>query len=231
MKTIYVQFAEDGIHIRKWSHEPFEGGDAYSTMSSSTDTKLVETVSPGAQQAWVDYDPVGQFAENMSFGRFNGMMRHAFLSGYQAALTAIQSQTGDASQLCERLRAPEFAEKVALAIETNIGAQADDQEAFFAPRADDDPTITLDCEFDPVEVARVVLEVVSTTLLEGAEGVGRGGMLNCSRHYCARCGHHNGWNVISSHYPDCPLLEGKLRLEQYYRGARERRRAPSADAK
>jgi len=131
----------------------------------STDTKLVETVATlfdaikhgdRVHQAWLKEAIDNHFAGKP-------------VPPPRAALTAIQSQTGDASQLCERLRAPEFAEKVALAIETNIGAQADDQEAFFAPRADDDPTITLDCEFDPVEVARVVLEVVSTTLLDALE--------------------------------------------------------------
>lgn len=27
--TIYVQWSDDGQHIRKWSHEPFDGGTAF----------------------------------------------------------------------------------------------------------------------------------------------------------------------------------------------------------
>lgn len=43
-------------------------------------------VTPEMLAAWVAFDPVGQFSENISFARFNGMMRHAFMSGYVAAL-------------------------------------------------------------------------------------------------------------------------------------------------
>lgn len=36
--AIYVQWSDDGQHIRKWSHEPFDGGIAF-VAAALTQTK------------------------------------------------------------------------------------------------------------------------------------------------------------------------------------------------
>lgn len=51
---------------------------------TDTNREAVEQVTPEMQAAWCEYEPVGQFTETMSFARFNGMMRHAFLMGWVA---------------------------------------------------------------------------------------------------------------------------------------------------
>lgn len=45
----------------------------------------VTKLPPEALRAWVEFEPIGQFAESMSFARFNGMLRHAFMSGFLAS--------------------------------------------------------------------------------------------------------------------------------------------------
>jgi len=59
----------------------------------------VLAVTPEMNEAWCAYEPVGQFAEHMSFARFNGMMRHAFMCGYAAASvdTRRMAETGTGS--------------------------------------------------------------------------------------------------------------------------------------
>jgi hypothetical protein len=42
--------------------------------------------APEENAAWCAYEPVGQFKEAMSFAKFSGNLRHAFISGYRAAL-------------------------------------------------------------------------------------------------------------------------------------------------
>lgn len=37
--TIYVQWSDDGQHIRKWSHEPFDGGTAFVPADTNTDLR------------------------------------------------------------------------------------------------------------------------------------------------------------------------------------------------
>lgn len=63
-------------------------------MSEESDIK----VSSEMDEAWCRYEPIGQFKETMSFARFNGMMRHAFLSGYRSAEKVLDSREKDTSQ-------------------------------------------------------------------------------------------------------------------------------------
>lgn len=63
---------------------------------------------------------------------------------------------------------PKLVERVAAAIEAVIGAEMEEQDAFFSARADDDPTIALDGEFDPVAVAIAALEASGHADLEEA---------------------------------------------------------------
>lgn len=48
-------------------------------------------------------------------------------------------------------------------------------------------------------------------------------ILDCSHHYCRRCGKHGSYTVELSHEPDCPLLESELREEAFWREARRKR--------
>jgi hypothetical protein len=43
--------------------------------------------------AWCDFEPAGQFKETMSFARFNGMLKHAFISGIRAASTRAEGSS------------------------------------------------------------------------------------------------------------------------------------------
>lgn len=55
---------------------------------SLDDAKLVagdEKITPQELAAWCDYEPMGQFKEAMPFARFNGHLKHAFISGLRAA--------------------------------------------------------------------------------------------------------------------------------------------------
>jgi hypothetical protein len=51
-------------------------------------------VSPEMNEAWCAFEPIGQFKETMSFARFNGMLRHAFMSGYIAARARTPAKEG-----------------------------------------------------------------------------------------------------------------------------------------
>lgn len=52
-------------------------------------------------------------------------------------------------------------------------------------------------------------------------------VLNCSHHYCRKCGMHGSYTVEFSHYPDCPLLPEELQAEKAWKEYRARLRSRS----
>ena len=56
-------------------------------------------------------------------------------------------------------------------------------------------------------------------------------MLDCSHHYCRRCGTHRSYTVELSHTPDCPLLEEQQREAAFWVKARRKHRPAMSAAR
>lgn len=52
-------------------------------------------LTPEMLAAWCAYEPIGQFKETMSFARVNGMLKHAFCAGYDAARKPLPGEGGE----------------------------------------------------------------------------------------------------------------------------------------